>query len=247
MLVKNLIFNWRSKRNLRRALQIAKENKENSFFVFDLDSTLFCMKYRTGAIIQNTCKDPVFSKKFAKHLDSVRLARPTETDWSLEEIMSRQGLVAESEVVRELVRFWRRDFFSNDYLHLDQPYEGAVDFVQQIAGFKAQIYYLTARRRDKMLEGSLKSLREWNFPLQKEDDLIMKINPQDSDAYYKTEWLKGLSKKTKTLCFFDNEPVILNKVKREIPSIQLFWMDSTHSRKEKAPREAHVISMRYSF
>lgn len=79
MLFNNPILRWKSRKHLRKALRIAEEEKGNSVFAFDLDSTLFCMKYRTHAIIQSACADPLFAKKFPEYLDRLSLVRPTET------------------------------------------------------------------------------------------------------------------------------------------------------------------------
>ena len=231
--------------NLKKALQISDQKRELAVFVFDIDSTLFCMKYRTQAIINQALQEDFLLKEFTQYSKKISEIKVTETDWSIVEILSRYG-VTDKKLVQKMEFYWRRSFFSNQYLYLDQPYEGAVDFLKKLS--KSTIYYLTARNYERLRQGTLKSLNKWGFPLQKESHLIMKKTSKETetDKEYKTQYLELLSKEFESICFFENEPVILNQVSRSLAHVHLFWMNSTHSRREKAPHKALKLSMNYS-
>ena len=229
--------------NLKKVLEISDKKKEKALFVFDIDSTLFCMKYRTQAIIDQTLKEELILKDFPQHIEKLSEVKVTETDWSVVEILSRYGIKDET-LLKKMNTYWRRSFFSDQYLHLDQPYEGAVAFLNKLS--QSSIYYLTARNDKNLRQGTLKSLKKWGFPLQKESHLIMKTLNTETDTEYKNHHLAVLSKQFEITCFIENEPVILNQVDKSLPHVQLFWMDSTHSRKAKAPRKALTLSMNYS-
>ena len=233
--------------NLKEIIETTQTKKEKTLFVFDIDSTLFCMKYRTQALIDSCLKSADFCKKFKPYLQKIKEVEVTETDWSIQEIMTRYGLHPEEEVVTAIQAIWKKGFFSNDYLHLDQPYENCVRFVQYIAQLKAQIYYLTARNYNTMVDGTILSLKKWGFPLKNESHLIMKKDSKISDTDHKVNHLQDLSQKFDTILFFENEPVILNRVAQALPKIQLFWMNSTHSRREQPPKTAFTLNMKYSF
>ena len=241
MLLKN------SQTNFQEVIEIAKKKQEKSLFVFDIDSTLFCMKYRTQALIDSCLENSSFCEKFKPHLKKIKEIQVTETDWSIPEIMSRYGFHPEEEVVIAVHKIWRKGFFSNDYLYLDRPYKDCVNFIQYISHLKAQVYYLTARNHNNMYEGTVQSLKQWGFPLIQESHLIMKKDSSRKDSAYKTAHLQSLSKKFDTILFFENEPVILNKIAQQLPQIRLFWMNSTHSRQESPPKTALMINMKYSF
>ena len=234
--------------NLKKAIHIAEQKKEKCLFVFDIDSTLFCMKYRTQAIIRESSNDPVFCKEFPQHLNTVRQVEVTERDWSVEEIMSRYGFQEEEPMVLALKKIWKTKFFTNDYLDLDKPYKGCAEFIQHISQLGVQVYYLTARNRSNMHKGTIQSIKKWNFPLKNENRLIMKeISESDmSDAEYKIKYLKKLNQKSDTVVFFENEPVILNLAVQSIPQIHLFWINSTHSRQAQPPKSALPITMHYT-
>ena len=234
-----------SENNFKKALLIAEREKEKALFIFDLDSTLFCMKYRTQAIIQDCIQNESFYTQFPKQIKTIQKVEVTERDWSITEIMSRYGFSPKEACVVAMEKFWRKRFFKNDYLHLDKPYKGCVSFIQHISKFNSKIFYLTARNKKNMFEGTAQSLKKWNFPLEDEKHLFMKEDTDTTDSDYKTKQLQKLSKKHEIIVFFENEPVILNQVARTIPGIHLFWLNSTHSRKEKPPETAFPLSMDY--
>ncbi len=233
--------------NLKKAIQLANKERDQSLFVFDLDSTLFCMKYRTQAIIRDCVNREEFHKKFPEYIEIVKTIEVTEKDWSVEEIMSRYGFSQKDPVVPAVKKIWKKKFFTNDYLDRDKPYSGCVQFVQHIYKLGAKVFYLTARNHTAMYEGTVQSLNKWNFPLENKDHLIMKEETEIKDSIYKTEHLKKLIKKSNNILFFENEPVILNEVARNIPQVQLFWMNSTHSRQEEPPENALPLTMNYIF
>lgn len=230
--------------HLKKALKFAKQ-KERSLFVFDLDSTLFCMKYRTQAIIDSCIREKEFYDQFSNKIERIKKVKVTERDWSIKEIMSRYGFSPEEPCVLFMDKYWRKSFFRNTYLHLDRPYRGCVEFIERISSGNTVIFYLTARHHTTMLEGTIESLRKWQFYFGDEKKLIMKGNVDTEDAVYKTEKLKQLREKYKTILFFENEPVILNRVAREIPDIHLFWIDSTHSRRAEPPKTALALPIDY--
>ena len=235
-----------SRSSLKKAIEAVRREARPVAAVFDVDSTLFCMKYRTEAIIKDCASDGDFRKAFPRLADKIKKVKVTERDWSVEEILSRHGFDdPEAPFVKAVSKFWKAAFFTNKYLHLDQPYEGCADFVSRIQDSGSDVFYLTARQKKDMWEGTLKSLKSWGFPLKKEERLILKPDHEKTDAEYKLSGLRRIARKFKTVLFFENEPVVLNAVAGALPHIRLFWMDSAHSRRAEPPPEASPISMSY--
>ena len=233
------------KENLKKAVEIVRNNRPSVAVVFDLDSTLFCMKYRTEAILKK------FIEKTDHGLSPERVSlierlKVSERDWSVGDGLSRYGISPEDPLVETLYKHWRKYFFTNDFLYLDCPYIGAVEYVNQLKKQGASLFYLTARNEKSMQEGSLTSLRKWRFPLENQSHLIMKQDTDMKDSDYKVNELKSIQDNFKTVLFFENEPVVLNVVAEEIPQIKLFWMDSVHSRRESPSKTALTISMDYT-
>ena len=234
------------KQNLKKALALVKgragQGKGAVAAVFDLDSTLFCMKHRTEAILKGFVKERAPPSAKAKLADLT----VTERDWSVEEVFSRYGLSPEDPVTKAARSYWNNRFFTNEFLlKWDRPYPGAADYVRRMEKAGAAVFYLTGRSRRSMGEGSLVSLRKWGFPLQNPARLILKGKADDDDALYKSGELAKIQERHKFIVFFENEPIILNRVEKVFPKIRLFWMKSAHSRKETPPKSALPVPPDY--
>ncbi len=164
-------------------------------------------------------------------------------DWGIEHALERISLMdSPYEFFHSLKRFWHRHFFSNDYLHLDTPCEGAVEFVQELIRLGADVAYLTAREHKSMWKGTVESLKTLGFPLDdKHANLILKPPTDQRDAVFKREVLRNYLKEYGSVWFFENEPVNLNEVLRELPQVKLVHFDSVHSGHEEPPQEVASI------
>ena len=232
------------KENLKKAIELIKKHRFHVAAVFDLDSTLFCMKYRTEAIIKTFIKNNNHELS-SETVSFISKLTVTERDWSVEEILARNGVSSENPLVKTLYKHWRKYFFKDDFLYLDRPYPGGAEYINLLKEQGTSIFYLTGRNKSTMLSGSLNSLKKWNFPLEQASHLILKEDTTGEDSLYKMNELKRIQNEFKTVLFFENEPVILNVIAKELPQIKLFWMDSTHSRKQSPPKKALTIPMDY--
>jgi len=134
--------------------------------------------------------------------------------------------------------FWRSHFFSSQYLYADKPYPGAIEYVQELHKQGVEIYYLTGRDSLNMKAGSLASLRQHQLPLVCEPHLHMK--PQkgsfEDEEFKDIKILKIRNElPDRKIWFFENEPVILNKLISSNHPIELIWVDTVHSGIETAP------------
>lgn len=232
------------KNNLKKAIEIVQNRIGSLAAVFDLDSTLFCMKYRTEAIIKEFIKKNTGSLS-PEIISKTKTLKVTERDWSVEEILSRHNIPLKDPIVQTIQKYWRKHFFTNSFLFLDRPYKGSSEYVHLLKNLGACIFYLTGRNQEKMASGSLASLKKWRFPLETPSRLILKKDTEMEDSLYKVKELKQIQNRFKTVLFFENEPVILNAVALKLPQIKLFWMDSAHSRKQLPIKHALPIPMDY--
>ena len=234
------------KKHLKSVLQAIERSRHPMAVVFDLDSTLFCVKWRTEGIIKDAVQNPSFISNFPEMAKPFQQIQVHPRDWALKDIFKRHGLDPSAPASKAIQKFWNRYFFQNDYLHLDRPYKGSVEYVNLLHKKGGHIFYLTGRNRPHMGKGTLQSLRKWSFPLKTENHLILKSDPAFEDSVYKLEELKKLKKKFQTILFFENEPVILHLVYQYLPDIKMFWIDSAHSGKKPGPPDhIPVISMNY--
>lgn len=208
------------------------ENKSITV-VFDLDSTLFNVSTRTLQIIREFSKLQADSE-LKNRLEKVQVAH---SDWGLKESFQKSGLDFSMypEKFLELRDFWVERFFSNEYLHYDIPTLGAVAFSQRLLariGTKGKLFYLTGRDEHRMGVGTREVLKKWCFP---NGEICLKPNRELEDAQFKLDWTADLVKARSgsKIYFFENEPVNVNLIGKALPDVRLFFLDTTHSRREE--------------
>lgn len=211
--------------------------------VFDLDSTLFDVSGRNRRIVQEFASNPDMKSKYPRetlHLSKVDFHR---TDWGIREPIVRSGLITEShEFFTDMRDFWRKNFFSNDFLHEDVPYDGAVEYVRELKTSGAHIMYLTGRDEIRMGKGTRQILRHWNFPHEEDGcQLVLKPHEGLDDAQFKADIFLQLSDDYASVWFFENEPVNIHLIAKQIPKVQIVYFDSTHSRKAEPPTHLPII------
>lgn len=208
-----------------------RAEKVRTVCVFDLDSTLFNVSTRTQKILHEFA---------AAHTEAERKAdllkieiHPRE--WGLKESLTRAGFKIEEhmDLHQSLRDFWVERFFTNEYLHYDVPYKGAVYFVQRLHQLGLPVKYLTGRDVARMGRGTLEVLLKWGFPVL-EGELHLKPHRSMNDEEFKYEWVRELAKdKDLKIFFFENEPVNINAIGRQLPDIKIVYMNTTHSRREE--------------
>ncbi len=214
-------------KSLYQKIIYSNAQNKSSICVFDLDSTLFNVSPRSQKILH----------EFADlhKLPDLLKIQVEYTDWGVYESLVRSGYEKDhhTEMHLSLKEFWTKHFFSNEYLHYDTPYLGAVYFVQSLAKNKCPIHYLTGRDVHRMEKGTIDVLNKWLFPLNKKQ-LHLKPHRSEEDKIYKYERLKKLSEDNpdREIYFFENEPVIINYVAELLPHINIVFMNTTHSRKD---------------
>lgn len=204
--------------------------------VFDLDSTLFDLTLRVSSIIDRFASDPGFRATFPKECEALKSVQVLRTDWGLSEPLSRIGLTEENhlEFMQELQKYWAACFFSDDFLHHDEPLPGAVRFVCELRELGTHVMYLTGRDVPRMKKGTEASLRATGFPLGgREARLVLKPSAALNDAAFKVAVLKEAEGYYDKIWLFENEPVNLNLVAKHCPEIGLVFIESTHSGREE--------------
>ena len=221
------------------------ESSQNSLVVFDLDSTLYNVSPRNRHILRQFIKDPYFIKRHSE-ISGLSRVDIQPTDWGLQQAIQRAGIVLSPPLIKDLKEFWRKSFFSSEHLHHDEPYTGAVQYVNRLSNLGHHILYLTGRDKENMHSGTIASFIQHSFPFKADSQLIMKPKKGALDEDYKAEELNKLISHFDTVTFFENEPVIINRVYKRLPEVKIIWLDSTHSGRELPPQDILRIEPDYS-
>lgn len=213
---------------------------QKCLLVFDLDSTLFDVSPRLEQIIQDFAELPETIAKFPESVAILKNIKMLRSDWGIKNALFRAGLDKQHPEFEIAIKtYWRDHFFSNHYLEFDRPYEGAVDYVNELAKTGAEIVYLTGRDVARMAVGSEKVLLKWGFPLDgTQSRLVLKPMKGMDDAEFKSDWFGDLpdGKYTK-IWLFENEPVNVNLVRKCHQHVEIVFFESTHSGQAEAPED----------
>lgn len=209
--------------------------------ILDIDSTLVTTYQRNQGILEAFCHR--HKEDYPVDIAQLLKVQCLAGDYGLTTGLERSKVAFTSDQVRQsLFQFWRTHFFSNDFLHRDQPMTGAIEFANKLHNSGIPLMYLTARAHAPMIEGTIQSLQTLGFPMGPSLPLILKKEGSVADEDYKSAEIKKIKEKFEEITLIDNEPVVLQKINRDHPEVQLIWMDSTHSGRAKAPDNATVIT-----
>ena len=227
--------------NLLQSVKSELQKKSSILAVFDLDSTLFDVSPRIQKILEDLRDHPEIQKSYPDVVPYLKDVRTHRSDWGIKAALVRAFDRATPPSVnfhREARDFWAKHFFSNEYLHFDNPVEGAVDFVNTLHKMGVEIAYLTGRDWDRMGPGTVEVLKKWDFPVPEDSTptspvrLAMKPVQGSDDSVFKSGWFDKLKPhQYSKVLFFENEPSILHSVTANHPDIEIFFMETTHSGK----------------
>lgn len=232
---------------LKKVLKDAKEaldRDERFLVIFDLDSTIYDVKERQRKIVQQFAETSDFISKWPLQTQKLRELDLQSNDFGIRNALSRVGITLENEpaFLQDLMAYWELWFFHNDFLKHDEPMPGAVEFVRAIEALDGDIMYLTGRDAPRMLEGTRESLKSIGLPLDA-DHVQLSLKPQKEieDHEFKVSVVKKAVRRYHRVWLFDNEPVILNAVTREVPEVRLVFLDTCHSGREQLKEELDSI------
>ena len=224
--------------------EIVTDPHPKKLAVFDLDSTLFGVSSRSQAILRDLCNDADFKSRYPEAAAKISKIKLSEKEWGIKKAIEELGIEEAPGLFRAAKEFWNQHFFSNDYLVHDRPYDGALEFVKGLEEKNIDIYYLTGRDEPNMRPGTIKILEKWGFPTEShEERLHMKPHKGHSlDEDYKSSRFEEILNGDEKVWFFENEPVIINRVREDHPEINIIYIDTVHSGRADAPEGLPVIS-----
>lgn len=228
---------------LERIESLHREGKR-SLAVFDLDSTLFDVSPRVQQILLDFANEPAYQRAFPEHIEALQNIRTRRKDWGFQNALERAGFDGKHIEFETAVRdYWHARFFGNDYLQYDLPYDGAVEYVNDVANRGAEVVYLTGRDVQRMGAGSALTLKHWGFPLDDiQNRLVLKPEKSMNDAEFKTDWFRNLpADHYEEIWFFENEPVNICHLQERLPQIKVVYFESTHAGKAVPPEGIPTI------
>jgi phosphoglycolate phosphatase-like HAD superfamily hydrolase len=194
---------------LARTQEVLKRGKL-PIVVFDLDSTLFDVSKRSYEILREWLAHPEHHS-FSETLTGLKDLQPSEMRYSLEDVWSGRKIKHDQEPyshhLKHAKNYWRKRFFSNDYVTHDEPTVGAVNFVRRLHEMGAKIVYLTGRDVPLMAFGTFDQLKQHGLPIEMERTrLILKPKRHLDDLDFKSQAAKTIAEWGEVVASFENEP-----------------------------------------
>jgi len=203
------------------------DEKKLPVLIFDLDSTLFHVSPRSLVIL----KDWIQSSAISILPD----LKTEDMGYSIEDVWNKRGLSTETgesfRHLKEAKNYWRQRFFSNEYLHHDEPHPGAVQFVRRLHEMGAKIVYLTGRDVPLMAFGTVDQLRSNGFPIEIERTrLILKPKRNIDDLVFKKGVCTAATEWGEVVASFENEPKNLVAMQEALgPKVMHIFFESVSS------------------
>lgn len=205
-------------------IRLVLEAGHTPVVVFDLDFTLFDNTPRSLGILQHLAE--VHSEDLPE-LSSGLSPVPADLPYDHSAILEQVGISPDHHIFPELISQFGDLFFSSRFLHLDQPIDGAVEYIGKVMKAGATIVYLTGRDRLGMYDGTVASLKTHGFPLAHlRSHLYMKPDTVTRDWNFKRKARRDIASYGTLVAFFDNEPPNANEFLEAFPKAIIVLVDT---------------------
>lgn len=214
-------------RDVLEQISSCKSRDQEPVVIFDIDDTLIDCRHRKLKVFKDFVSQASISEQFPIESELIQNARLDQMRYRVHECM--EVLKIDNEIFsKALFDFWLSTYFTNQYLAHDQPFPGAIDFVESCHQ-EAKIIYLTGRDLPGMGEGTKASLKNHGFPWDTErTKLMMKEDPQEADFEFKTNALKKIAQLGTVVASFENELKNLNQMAETFPEALMYWRDTLY-------------------
>ena len=210
---------------LRSCVTLARAVKsqgQTPVVIFDLDHTLFDNGPRTWAIL----KDFATATGNAELLAALDSLSQYNLPYLIGDILASMGF-HDPALTQEAFGWWRERFFVDEWIKLDTPLPGAVQFAKLMYEEGCTLVYLTGRDSPNMLVGTAASLRDSGFPVGlTHTAMVLKPDFDTPDLDFKTEATKFISGLGTVVAAFDNEPANCNLFVDSYPDAVVGFLDT---------------------
>jgi len=217
-------------------IELKNKTYKERAWVFDLDSTLFCLAPRIHNIFLEFVRAHPQPKAIWMQL--LNHLNPSIQRYSIEETfcelfapwMGRdQARLEANSLWQEFSPFWMEHFFEDRHIHYDVPYPGAQEFVSSVKKLNRKVIYLTGRDRLGSGQGTLAHLKKCGFEMSPDEVLVMKPSRHLDDVAFKESAAKLLKSQFDVEGLIDNEPENLMMFAKIFPEAEIILFHSVMS------------------
>ena len=181
--------------------------------IFDVDGTILDIRPRVLKIVHEYAREEL-QKVRPQLSEQVLKMDVADIQYAIADTLKNGGINEDALITNGSI-FWAERFFSTEYLINDVPNKGVLEFVRKLYASGARIVYLTGRDQPRQLEGTIRVLQKFGFPVGLQGtELIMKPTSTMPDAIFKQRITSYLRSTGKVVAAFDNEPANVNVYRR---------------------------------
>ena len=222
-------------------VRAAYNRNEQPIVVFDLDGGLFDNRPRTAQILHEYAEAELRGVR-PDPAARLQALTPAHVSYMLTDTLTNAG-VNESAVVTNATVFWAKRFFSDAYMHYDQPVPGGIDYVRSLYSNGARIVYVSSRDAARQLVGTTKLLLDRGCPIGiASTEIILKPTQNTPDATWKQQLVTYLRQYGKVMAIFDTQPLNANEYRRQFPDAMTVLVDGPRA-PNQPPTDPAVISV----
>ncbi|MDE2291103.1 MAG: HAD family hydrolase [Elusimicrobia bacterium] len=218
-------------RSILQSVARARRAGRRPLVVLDVDDTVLSTAPRHLRIMAEFAADRPRAKALLR-------VKPRQVGYFVVETAKTVGIKDES-LLKELMGFWFKRFFTNDYLLADEPVPGAPEFCRRVVKEGGIPVYFTGRD-ETMRKGTVASLVRHGFPEPRRGGdawLVLKERFDIPDLKYKDEGLGRIKRRGQVVAGFENEPAHINLFHDHCPDAVNVFVDTRHSGKPIAVKE----------
>ncbi len=197
------------------------------FAIFDIDGTILDPFPRQLAVYEE-----VLSPKY--NLPPVHELDVRSKPYFIGDLVPE--LKKDPSKYNEVVEGFLDHFLSTEYLHLDQPYPGALSFLIELRKLGIGITYLTSRHlngRHSMADMTIETMSDLGFPIGPSTDVLFAFKPNitDDDLEFKRKFAQKFKANKFQSCvfFIDNETKMCQMFQEEFPQCLIVRFESAQS------------------
>ncbi len=241
--VNSLKFKDISSRLFLDLVGAARNDNRPDAIVFDLDSTLFSVSRRLRSVyrawLTQTSSESFLNWRLVDFLSpenhSYRVDQMFELGLQRMGLSRQEAHLHAQNLWKSFYSFWKEGFFSDRFIHQDEPFAGAVALTRECWRRGFELVYLTGRDRPRSAAATFERLRTCGFPMDLRTHIWMKPQREMSDLDYKEQASAVLKSRFNVRAFLDNEPENLIMAARRFPLAEVVFVHTIMS--ERIPSE----------
>lgn len=232
--------------SMQRRIEETLARGEKPLIIFDIDDTIIDCRHRKFRVIRDFIAQPLIREAFPLECLLTERLVWENVQYRVMDTLAIEG-VQNQDFGEQLFQFWRQNYFTYPYLIEDEPFPGALEFVQLCHKLGAVIVYLTGRDLPGMGPATFDTIRKLGFPATGDRvHFILKQDPTIEDLEFKVLALEKIAGLGTVIAALENELPNLHAMANRFPEAAMYWRKTLYMPDPPDPMDQVEILLRFS-